>query len=88
MARKTDEIKNEYTNIALKAGSLQYEILCKQDDLRLVNDRLKTLNQEYIASSNVEAEVAKATAEAKTKEEAAPPAGAAQSETAEQPKQE
>lgn len=76
MARKVDEIKSEYTNVALKAGSLQYEILTKQDDLNLVNNRMKDLNLEYIQASNLEAEVAKKVAEEQAK---AP---------AEQPKQE
>lgn len=59
MARKTDEIKTEYSNILLKAGSLQYEILCKQGDLALVNGRLKELNTEYITASNEEDAAAK-----------------------------
>ena len=64
MARSTNEVKQEYTNVVLKAGSLQYEILAKQNDLKLVNDRLKELNEEYIHASNLESEVAKKLAEA------------------------
>ncbi len=64
MARSTDQIKQEYSNIALKAGTLQYEILCKKGDLDLVNNRLKELNTEFITVSNTEAEVAKKVKEA------------------------
>lgn len=71
MARSTAEVKQEYTNIVLKAGSLQYEILVKKDDLTLVNNRLKELNQEFIQASNTEVEVAKKLAEAKSEKEAA-----------------
>lgn len=63
--RPSLEIQTEYTNACLKAGTLQYEILCKDNDLKVVNDRLRDLNFEYVASKNLEAEVAKKVAEDK-----------------------
>lgn len=69
MSRSIEEIKQEYSNILLKAGSLQYEVLCKENDLKLVNNRLQELNLEFVSASNTAAEVAKKLAEAKKDEE-------------------
>lgn len=66
--RTPQEIQQEYSNACLKAGNLQYELICKQNDLKLLNDRLRDLNFEFIKAKNVEAEVAKKVAEAKAAE--------------------
>lgn len=58
MSRKVEEIKQEYSNLALKAGTIQYEVLAKQKDLALINERLRDLNLEYVQATNAEAEAA------------------------------
>lgn len=60
MSRPLTDIQNEYSNICLKAGNLQYELICKEGDLKLLNDRLKELNAEYIGAKNAEDAAAKA----------------------------
>ncbi len=70
--RSVQEIQNEYSNLCLKAGNLQYEIDCKQGDLKTINSTLRDLNFEFVAAKNLEAEVAKKVAEAQSSEPAAP----------------
>lgn len=73
--RTLADIQLEYSNTAMRAGALQYEIKVKNDDLKLLNDRLRDLNMEFIAAKNKQAEIDKAVADAKAKEqEAAKPA--------------
>lgn len=65
LTRSTREIQAEYSNSCLKAGNLQYELVCKNKDLDILNERLRDLNFEYVAAQNLEAEVAKKVAEEK-----------------------
>lgn len=62
--RSTNDIKQEYTNLCLRAGNLQYELECKKTDLNTLNEQLRQLNSEYISASNTEAEAAKEAAPA------------------------
>lgn len=60
--RSPDAVRQEYQNLAFKAGNLQYEIVCKQKDLQVLNDTMRELNFEYIEAQN-KAEEAKKAAE-------------------------
>lgn len=62
--RSVQEIQNEYSNLCFKAGNLQYEIECKQGDLKTINSTLRDLNFEFVTAKNLEAEVVKKVAEA------------------------
>lgn len=60
--RKVEVIQQEYQNLCMKAGHLQYSIKCHKDDLALVNEQLRELNLEAASShaaSVKESELAK-----------------------------
>lgn len=59
MARKSEEVLNEYNNLAFKAGNLQYQISQFTKDLDLINNTLRDLNLEFNQIQKNEAEVAK-----------------------------
>jgi hypothetical protein len=44
--RTLDEIKQEYANICSKAGNINYQISCMKDDLNLLHEQMRELNQE------------------------------------------
>lgn len=44
--RTLDQIRNEYTNLCVKAGNLQYQIQALKQDLELLNLTLRDLNIE------------------------------------------
>lgn len=50
--RSLDVIKQEYANLIMTVGTLQYEINCKERDLSLYNQTLRDLNLEYVAAKN------------------------------------
>jgi hypothetical protein len=54
--RGVDQVKQEYSNAAFKAGNLQYQIYTLSKELDMINDQLSTLNLEY---AKLEAEKAK-----------------------------
>lgn len=45
--RTVAQVQQEFANLAVRAGSLQFEIEGKKSDLKLVNDTLRTLTFEY-----------------------------------------
>lgn len=45
-ARTLDEIRNEYTNLCVKAGNIQYQVEALKQDLEMVNLTLRDLNIE------------------------------------------
>lgn len=48
--KRTEEvIYREYSELALKAGQLQYQIVTIQKDLDLVNEQMRALNFEAAA---------------------------------------
>lgn len=59
--RSIPEIQQEYQNLCLKAGHVQYQIYTHTSDLELVNAQLRDLNLEAAA---VKAEEDKKAAEA------------------------
>lgn len=65
MARKSEEIMNQYNNLAFKAGNLQYQICQYEKDLDLINTTLRDLNMEYNQVQTQEKEVAEKIEEAK-----------------------
>ncbi len=65
--RTVTEIHQDYSNLCVKAGHLQYSLYALQIDLDLVNEQLKDLNLEGAAAQKAEAEL-KAAAEAKAPE--------------------
>jgi len=66
--RSVAEIQNQYSGLCARAGDLQYRIYTLTRDLAIINDTLKDLNAEAVASKNAEAEAAKQ-AEAQPKQE-------------------
>ena len=48
--RPMQTIQQEYQNLALRSGNLQYEISEKSKDLALINTAMRELNFEFIAS--------------------------------------
>ncbi len=52
--RTSKAIEQEYQNLTFKSGSLQYEISCKTKDLNLINDTLRSLASEYVATKQAE----------------------------------
>lgn len=44
--RTTDEITREYGQKAAQAGALQYQILILQEELKSLNEIMRTLNRE------------------------------------------
>lgn len=46
MARKIEDIQGEYQQGCIKAGHIQYQIFCLQDDLDLLNSTFRDLNLE------------------------------------------
>jgi hypothetical protein len=82
--RSPQEIQQEYQNLCLKAGDLQYKIVQSQKDLSLVNDAIRELNFEYATAVNLQQKVAeqvKAEKEKAEKEKAAAEAVAKPEET-------
>lgn len=57
--RSTQEIQQEYQNLAFRAGNLQYELSQKGKDLTLINDQMRNLNFEFISSKEAEDAAAK-----------------------------
>lgn len=47
--RSMKEVEQEYSQLILKAGQLQYQVKIGQDDLSLLNEQLKDLNFEAAA---------------------------------------
>lgn len=47
--RALDEIHKEYANATSQAGQLQYQIAVYSDDLKRINDSLRSLNYEAAA---------------------------------------
>lgn len=62
--RDTKTIQQEYSNLAFRAGNLQYEISEKGKDLALLNNSMRDLNFEFIGAKAAEDAAAKASAEA------------------------
>jgi hypothetical protein len=56
--RTIPEIQNEYQNLCLKAGHLQYQVTVFQGDLDLVNKELRDLNLEAASVKAAEAKAA------------------------------
>ncbi len=54
--RTVTEIHQDYSNLCVKAGHLQYSLYALQIDLDLVNEQLKDLNVEGAAAQKAEAE--------------------------------
>ncbi len=46
MARPLEEVQQEYARVSCDAGNKQYQITAIQDDLKLLNEKLKNLNIE------------------------------------------
>jgi chromosome segregation ATPase len=44
--RELAAIQQDYTRLAQSAGDMQYKILCWQDELAQLNQRIRELNQE------------------------------------------
>lgn len=44
--RTFEDVQMEYSQLALRAGSLQYEIHVKSKDLEMLNDSMRKLNME------------------------------------------
>ena len=65
--RTVPEIQQEYQNLCIKAGHLQYQIYTYEKDVEMINKELRDLNLEAAASK---------AAEAKASEEAAAKAAA------------
>lgn len=61
--RETKAIQQEYGNLAFQAGNLQYEIVQKNKDLAILNNAMRDLNFEFIASKEAEDAAAKQAAE-------------------------
>ncbi len=53
-ARSTQEIQQEYQNLAFKAGNLQYAIVSQEKDLALLNEQLRNLNFEFVSARTAE----------------------------------
>ncbi len=45
--RTKEEVSREYSNLAFKAGNIQYQIHALKRDLSLLNDSMLSLNLEY-----------------------------------------
>lgn len=56
--RTTKVIEQEYQNLTFKSGALQYEIDCKNKDLAAINDALRGLAHEHVATKKAEDEAA------------------------------
>lgn len=57
--RGTSEIQQEYQGLAFRAGNLQYEIVQKQSDLKLLNDTMRELSFEFVKVQAEEVKEAK-----------------------------
>lgn len=55
--RDTKDIQQEFLNLSARAGSLQYEIECKQADLKALNQTMRSLTSEYVAAQQLEAKI-------------------------------
>lgn len=64
-SRTIPEIQQEYQQQCLRAGDLQYRIAVMVNDLDMVNDHMKALNNEAAAIKAAESKTAEA---AKTQE--------------------
>ncbi len=71
--RALPEIQAEYNNACIKAGDLQYKILCFKEELDKVNEMLKEINQEAQARMTSDAQEAQAKAAQEAAEKAKVP---------------
>lgn len=60
--RSTNEIKQEYQQLATKAGNLQYAIGEQNRDLSMINSQMRDLSLEFTSADNAEKEAAKSAA--------------------------
>lgn len=58
--RTLADIQQEYVNLSVKAGGIQYQIYVFEKDLELLNESMKSLNFEHAALTKKEAEAKKA----------------------------
>lgn len=73
--RTVAQVQQEFANLAVRAGSLQFEIEGKKNDLKLVNDSLRNLTFEYNTLLQKEQAIAQAVqAAAQAAKAATPPA--------------
>lgn len=68
-SRTIPEIQQEYQNLCLKAGHLQYQVYNHTRDLEMINSELRDLNLEAAAVQAAEAAKAKEEAKAGPKAE-------------------
>lgn len=54
--RPLNDIQNEYGQVAVQAGTLQYQIAVYTEDLKSVNERLRKLNLEANARNQLDKE--------------------------------
>lgn len=69
--RASVDVQSDFNNLAFRAGHLQFEISCKEKDLKMFNDTLINLQIEYNTLKQQEDSVAKAVASAKAADESA-----------------
>lgn len=56
--RSIPEIQQEYQNLCLKAGHLQYQVFTHERDIDMINNELRDLNLEVAAAKAEEAKEA------------------------------
>lgn len=61
--RKVEEIRQDYTNLCVKAGHLNYQIKTLQQDLEAVYSTLRDLNLEAASAQKAEDEAKAAESE-------------------------
>lgn len=61
--RSIPEINNEYQQLCLQAGHIQYQVFCHEKDLVILNDQLRDLNLEGAAAQQAAKEAEKVAAE-------------------------
>lgn len=62
--RTVAEIQQEYQQLCLRSGHLQYSIDAFTRDLKILNDKMRDLNFEGAAAQEADAKAAKAKADA------------------------
>ena len=67
--RDLNSISKEYTEIAARAGALQYQILVLKQDLDLINDKMKSLNLEGSERAKLDSELKAREAKPEEKEQ-------------------